>query len=101
MVNLVVHFMIFEVNIQHGRRSHLSINVQLLHRELLFMMTHHPQEPVRVHVDGPDVAVLTASHHHVVGDGNDAIDTVRMARELVRMQPILVLTGITIIRLCL
>ena len=43
-------------------------------------------------MDSPDISVFTASHHHVVGDGNDTVDTIRMAGELVRVEPVLVLT---------
>ena len=66
-------------------RNDLSrgVDVQPLDRELLFMVPHHTEEPVRVEMDGPDVAVFTASHHHVVSDGNDTVDTIRMSGELV------------------
>ena len=57
-------------------------------------MTHHAQEPVWVEVDSPDVAVLTASHHHVVRDGDDAVDPVRMSWELVRVEAVLPLAEI-------
>ena len=60
-----------------------GVDIQPLHWELLFMVPHHTEEPVRVEMDGPDVAVFTASHHHVVSDGNDTVDTIRMSGELV------------------
>ena len=60
-----------------------GVDVQSLHWELLFMVTHHAEKPVRVEMDSPDISVFTASHHHVVGDGNDAVDTIRMPGELV------------------
>ena len=47
------------------------------------MVAHHAKKPVRVEMDSPDISVFTASHHHVVGDGNDAVDTVRMPGKLV------------------
>ena len=72
-----------------------GVDIQPLHRELLFMMPHHSEKPVRVEMDGPDVSVFTASHHHVVGDGNDTVDTVRMSGELVAVQSVLVLAGET------
>ena len=68
-----------------------SVDVQPLHGELLLMVTHHAQEPVRIQVDGSNVAVLTAGHDHVVGDGNDAVDSVRVTRELVGVEAVLVL----------
>ena len=70
-----------------------GVDVQSLHWELLFMVTHHAQKPVRVEMDSPDVTVFTARHHHVVGDGDDTVDSVRMTRELVAVQSVLVLTG--------
>ena len=60
-----------------------GVDIQPLHRELLFMMPNHTEKPVRVKMDGPDVSVFTASHHYVVGDGNDTVDTIRMPGELV------------------
>ena len=69
-----------------------GVHVELLRRELLLVVAHHPKEPVGVQVDGPDVTVLTASHHHVVGDRNNTVDAVRVAGELVRVEPVLVLT---------
>ena len=60
-----------------------GVDVQSLHWELLFMVSHHTEKPVRVEMDSPDVAVFTASHHHVVGDRNDTVDSIRMSRELV------------------
>ena len=57
------------------------------------MVTHHAEKPVRVEMDSPDVAVFTASHHHVVGDRNDTVDSIRMSGELVAVQTILVLAG--------
>ena len=44
-------------------------------------------------MDSPDISVFTASHHHVVGDGNDTVDSIRMSGELVAVQSILVLAG--------
>ena len=69
------------------------VDIQSLHGELLFMMTHHAKKPVRVEMDSPDVTVFTASHYHVVGDGNDTVDSIRMSRELVAVQSVLVLAG--------
>ena len=70
-----------------------GVDVQPLYWELLFMMTHNAEEPVRVEMDSPDVAVFTASHHHVVGDRNDTVDSIRMSGELVAVQSVLVLAG--------
>ena len=72
-----------------------GVDIQSLHWELLFMVAHHTEKPVRVEMDSPDVSVFTASHHHVVGDGNDTVDTVRMSGELVAVQSVLVLAGET------
>ena len=60
-----------------------GVDVQSLDRKLLFMVAHHTKKSVRVEVDSPDISVFTASHHHVVGDGNDTVDTIRMPGELV------------------
>ena len=68
-----------------------GVDVQPLHGELLLMVTHHAQEPVGIQVDGSNVAVLTAGHDDVVGDGDDTVDPVRVTRELVGVEAVLVL----------
>ena len=40
-------------------------------------------------MDCPDIAVLTASDNDIVGDWHKTVHCVRMARELVTVQPIL------------
>ena len=45
--------------------------------------------PVREEVHSPDIAILTASDDDVVCDWNQAIHCVRVAGELVTVQPIL------------
>ena len=57
------------------------------------MMTDHAKKPVSVEIDTEIDAVFTASHHHVVGDRNDTVDTIRMSGELVAVQSVLVLAG--------
>ena len=69
-----------------------SANVHLFYGELALVMTNHAQESVGVEVDRPHIAVLAAGHHHVVGHAQDGVDGVRVARKLVTVQPVLVLT---------
>ena len=40
-------------------------------------------------MDSPDVAILTPGNDDVVSDGNQTVDRVRVARELIAVQTIL------------
>ena len=46
-------------------------------------------KPVREKMDSPDVAILTPGNDDVVSDGNQTVDRVRVARELVAVQTVL------------
>ena len=46
-------------------------------------------KPVREKMDSSDVAILTPGNDDVVGDGNQTVDRVRVARELVAVQTVL------------
>ena len=41
--------------------------------------------------DHPHIPILTPCDHHVVGDGDESVHTVRVAGELVRVKAVLVL----------
>ena len=47
------------------------------------------QSPVREKMHGPDVAILATGDDDIVGDRHEAVDCVRVPRELVTVQPIL------------
>ena len=74
-----------------GNNLSRSTDIHLLNGQLTLVMTHHAQEPVGVEVHRPHVAVLAASHHHVVSDAQDRVNSVWMTRELVTVQTILIL----------
>ena len=76
-----------------GNHLPRSTDVHLLDRELTLVVAHHAQEPVGVEVHRPHVPVLAARHHHVVRHAQDGVHGVRVTRELVTVQPVLVLTG--------
>ena len=42
-------------------------------------------------MDNPHIPIFTPSDHHVVSDGDEGIQTVRVAGEQVRVQAVLVL----------
>ena len=44
---------------------------------------------MREKMHGPDIAVLATSDDDIVGDRHEAVDCVRVPRELVTVQPIL------------
>ena len=70
-----------------------AAHVHLLDGQLALVVADHAEEAVRVEVEGADVAVLAAGHHHVVRHAQHRVDAVRVARELVTVQPVLVLAA--------
>ena len=70
-----------------------AAHVHLLDGQLALVVADHAEEAVRVEVEGADVAVLAAGHHHVVRHAQHRIDAVRVAGELVAVQPVLVLAA--------
>ena len=70
-----------------------AAHVHLLDGQLALVVADHAEEAVRVEVEGADVAVLAAGHHHVVRHAQHRVDAVRVAGELVAVQPVLVLAA--------
>ena len=70
-----------------------AAHVHLLDGQLALVVADHAEEAVRVEVEGADVAVLAAGHHHVVRHAQHCVDAVRVAGELVAVQPVLVLAA--------
>ena len=70
-----------------------AAHVHLLDGQLALVVADHAEEAVRVEVEGADVAVLAAGHHHVVRHAQHRVDAVRVAGELVTVQPVLVLAA--------
>ena len=70
-----------------------AAHVHLLDGQLALVVADHAEEAVRVEVEGADVAVLAAGHHHVVRHAQHRVDAVRVAGELVVVQPVLVLAA--------
>ena len=70
-----------------------AAHVHLLDGQLALVVADHAEEAVRVEVEGADVAVLAAGHHHVVRHAQHRVDAVRVAGELVAVQPVLILAA--------
>ena len=82
-----------------GNHLARAAHVHLLDGQLALVVADHAEEAVRVEVEGADVAVLAAGHHHVVRHAQHRVDAVRVAGELVAMQPVLILAATRRVRL--
>ena len=76
-----------------GHHLARAADIHPLHWQLLIMVTHNSQEPVRVEVSSSDVTILTPSDDNIVSDTDHCVDTIRVSWPLVAVQTVLVLAA--------